>query len=114
MHVKINFNFFLLRRYIFYIGGWINNVSQSSLFFLDLLTKLRWILQTGKMNPPGLSGQVLSNYVLEESILHTITILKKQPIFSIKRNISFLLAALSYFPFAIFFTNRLTISHVAY
>ncbi len=56
------------RRYIFYIGGWINNVGQSSLFFMDLLTKLRWVLQAGKINPPGLVGQVLSNHVLEESI----------------------------------------------
>ena len=59
------------RRYIFYIGGWINDVSQPSLFFMDIISKLRWILQIGKINPPGLSGQVLSNYVLEESILET-------------------------------------------
>ncbi len=36
---------------------------------MDLSSKHVWVLQTGKMNPPGQYGQVFSNFVLEESIL---------------------------------------------
>jgi len=59
---------FICRNYIFYVGGWVDHyVAQSSLYFMDLTSKAGWVLQTGKMNAPGLKGQVLSNYVLEES-----------------------------------------------
>jgi hypothetical protein len=34
---------------------------------MDLTSKLSWVLQTGKMSPTGMLGQVMSNYVLEES-----------------------------------------------
>ncbi len=44
-----------------------DNVPQSSLYFMDLTLKLSWVLQTGKVNPPGMLGQVMSNYILEES-----------------------------------------------
>jgi len=55
---------------MFYVGGYItNNIRQSALYFLDLTSKLGWVLQTGQMNPPGILGRVFSNFVLEESIL---------------------------------------------
>ncbi len=65
-----------LRQYIFHIGGYLgNNVPQSSLYFMDLTSKLSWVLQTGKVNPPGILGQVMSNYILEESFSKILELL---------------------------------------
>ncbi len=61
---------YFLSRHIFYIGGRLQDNSRvSTLYTMDLSSKHVWVLQTGKMNPPGLLGQVFSNFVLEESIL---------------------------------------------
>jgi len=61
------------RRNIFYVGGMINPIayiSQSALYFMDLTSKSGWVLQSGKMSPPGLLGQVRSSFVLEERFLY--------------------------------------------
>ena len=56
------------RQYLFYIGGVLAGVGeQSNLYFMDLAAKqLGWVLQTGKMIPPGFKGTVLSTYASEE------------------------------------------------
>ncbi len=69
--IKIfNMGTFYFRRNIFYVGGLIANISQSALYFMDLTSKSGWVLQTGKMSPPGLLGKVSSTFILEESFLN--------------------------------------------
>jgi len=76
MHLRVKplkmstWELFIFRRNIFYVGGLIANISQSALYFMDLTSKSGWVLQTGKMNPPGLLGKVRSNFFLEESFLN--------------------------------------------
>jgi hypothetical protein len=50
---------------MFYVGGYFSD-PRSTLYFMDLSAKqLGWVLQTGKINPPGLKGFVHSNFALE-------------------------------------------------
>ena len=50
---------------MFYVGGWFGD-PRSAVYLMDLASKqLGWVLQTGKINPPGLKGWVHSNYALE-------------------------------------------------
>ena len=48
-------------------GSTYGGARTSDLFTMDLSSKLAWVLQTGKMTPPGLFGEVFSNFVLDVS-----------------------------------------------
>jgi hypothetical protein len=57
---------------MYYVGGYFGT-PRSAVYFMDLAAKqLGWILQTGKINPPGLIGWVHSNYALEVKHFYTI------------------------------------------